>query len=200
MITFGKHSGKILSLGDSITVGHNALTGGWRKNFNTLMNAESREYSCVGLFSDPVGMAKNNHFGISGDTSTAQTLAVVQSRITTYQPNIVILGYGMNDLGQGVTPATFIASIKDIIDWINAVKFCKIYVQKVIVAGGGHPYAAFASNFNAANILIDDLPNLYTNVSVIDINNIATSDGIHPIDGVTGYDLMGTQIHDALEM
>jgi lysophospholipase L1-like esterase len=200
MIIFGKHSGKIMYIGDSITVGHNALSGGWRKNLNVLMTAENREFSCVGLFSDPAGMAKNNHLGISGDKATTQTISVVQSRITTYQPNIIILGYGMNDLGQGVTPAAFITSIKNIVDWINAVKFCKIYIQKIIVPTMGHPYASFASNFNTANTLIEDLPNYSSNISIVNINGIATSDGIHPIDGATGYDKMGTQIHDALEI
>lgn len=186
-------------MGDSITWGYAALTGGWRKGLNNLLDSSSVIYNCVGNFtSDSPGMTKPNHIGISGDRATYYNTSQIQSRINTYQPEVVILGYGMNDIGNGVTPTNFINAYKTIIDAINSSKYCRIYVQKIIIPSQSHAYTAYLSNYTTANNLIADFINYASNVKIIEIDSITTSDGIHPSDGTNGYDKMANQINQAL--
>jgi len=186
-------------MGDSITWGYAALTGGWRKPLNNALDADSVSFTCVGNFtSDSAGMTKPNHIGVAGDQASYHNSSTIGSRITTYQPEIVILGFGMNDIGNGVTPTNFINAYKVIIDAINANKYCRIYVQKIIVPSQSHPYTTYLSNYATANNLIADLVNYSNNVKIIEIDNITTSDGIHPSDGTNGYGRMAEQIKDRI--
>jgi len=199
MITFGKHLGRILYMGDSITWGYAALTGGWRKPLNNSLEADHVIFNCVGnMTNDSPSMSKPNHIGVSGDRATYMNSSVIGSRISTYQPEVVILGFGMNDIGNGVTPTNFINAYKVIIDAINANKYCRIFIQKIIIPSQSHSYTAYLSNYTTANNLIADLVNYSSNVKIIEIENITTSDGIHPSDGANGYGRMAEQIKETL--
>lgn len=199
MITFGTHLGKIIYIGDSITVGNNSLTGGWRKPLNNSLELDSVVFSCVGNYTtNSPGMTKPNHVGLSGDRATYHNSVDIGSIMTTYSPQSFILGFGMNDIGNGVAPTTFINAYKVIIDAINANKYCRIYVQKIIVPSQSHPYTNYLANYATANNLIADLVNYSSNIRIIEIDNISLSDGVHPNDGVSGYDRMAEQIKDRI--
>lgn len=88
---------RILALGDSITAGiGDPAGGGYRCLLKSYLTAQGIASDFVGsLSSGPCG--DTQHEGHSGWT-TDQILDIAADRVTTYQPDVVVLMIGTNDL------------------------------------------------------------------------------------------------------
>jgi lysophospholipase L1-like esterase len=176
MAAWVRNAGRIMVAGDSITVGHNGLVGGWRVGLSSALVAAGVAYSYVGPYSDAYGA----HRGVSGDRAGAQG-AGFQTDCETYDPSLVILGYGVNDIGGEYLDATgTLNAISDVIVRTQAgAPQALILVQSLVVPGPGFPtyYANRAENIevNAALPAFCSARGCY----FVDIGSPETSDGVH---------------------
>lgn len=176
--------GRVVACGDSITIGYNNLTGGWRLDTESILNMLGIACTWVG----PYTIGGGNHRGVSGEKASGVTDLV--SVLTTYQADCAILAWGTNDIGNGDGPSATLTAIQArIVDALTAgVRPNRIFVQSVVRATSG-PYSAFGADYVTVNAA---LPSICTTfgVNFVDIDTPTTTDGVHPADGVTGYQVM----------
>ena len=188
-----RNAGRILVMGDSITVGYYGLVGGWRAGLTSALSTAGVAHATVGPYSDAYG----NHRGVSGICAYQQTSSV-QTDCETYKPSIIVSASGANDIGGGATAAQTIAELGEIIDWCRAgAPHAMIELQTVIVPqNNGIPsYYDRRDIFSELNGLLPALCVTY-GVSLIDVGAPDTTDGLHPSS--TGYASMATAISSAL--
>jgi lysophospholipase L1-like esterase len=177
-----RYAGRIMCAGDSITEGYNDLVGGWRPGLSTALAAAGVGYVYVGPYSDAYGA----HRGVAGDRAGAQG-AGFQADMETYDPRVVILAYGVNDIGGEYLDATgTLAALSNVVALTKAgAPQATILMQSLIVPGPGFPtyYANRAQNV-AVNAALPAWCNA-RGVRFVDIGSPATSDGVHPTAG--GY-------------
>ena len=105
----------------------------------------------------------------------------------------------MNELGAGQSSTTFLATLNSGIDNIQAlatVKSSKILVQKVLAPTSG-AYFANIAQYTACRAAFD-AQMTSQGVTAVDCGTPAQSDGVHPSDGASGYDVMGAAMLSAL--
>lgn len=198
-VTWKRYAGRILWEGDSITRGSNGDNGGWRKYVQAALEAANIGYVAVGpLTAGSTGMTQTAHNGVSGSSMSASGVA---TDCSTYTPNVMCLAFGMNDLGSGTSSTTFLATLNSGIDNIQAleiVKSSKILVQKVLLPTSAH--ASYYANLAQFTACQSAAPAQMTTqgVTYVDCGSPAQSDGVHPVDGATGYDIMGAAMLSAL--
>jgi lysophospholipase L1-like esterase len=198
-VTFKRYAGRILWEGDSITRGQLGDNGGWRKYVQAALEAANIGYVAVGpLTVGSTGMTQTAHNGVSGGSMNASQVA---TDCTTYAPNVVCLAYGMNELGTGTSSTTFLATLNsgiDNIQTLGTVKSSKILVQKVLSPTAA--YAAYYANIAQYTACQAAAPAQMTSqgVTYVDVGTPAQSDGVHPSDGASGYDVMGAAMLSAL--
>lgn len=194
-----RNAGRILVMGDSITVGYHGLVGGWRVGLTGALSTAGVAYTTVGPYSDAYG----NHRGVSGISAYQQTSGV-QTDCETYKPRIIVIGYGANDVGgsaaggQQRTAAQTITELGEVIDWCQAgAPHAMLFLQTVIVPqNNGIPsYYDRRDIFSELNGLLPALC-VSQGVTLIDVGAPDTTDGLHPSS--TGYSSMATAISDAL--
>ena len=187
--------GSIMACGDSITVGELGLTGGWRSGVASRLTAAGIAYSYVGPITDAYG----SHRGESGTTAIAQVGAVIEANATTYQPDVAILAYGMNDIGMGNGPTAFLAALDDIVGWLRVgAPQVRILVLSVIRPGPNlYGYETYLADYDTVNAALPAWCDARL-CTFVDIGAPTTSDGVHPVDGASGYDVMADIIADAL--
>lgn len=189
------NAGKILCCGDSITVGYHSLLGGWRVGLSSALTASGITHAFAGPYSDAYG----SHAGVSGSSASDQSSAL-QTMCETYDPNIVIVGWGVNDVGgvaaggRGHSAATALADIEACLEWVIAgAPQARVFQTTLIVPqNNGIPsYYSRVPHFEQVNV---GLPALCKSlgVTLIDYGAPPTSDGLHPSQ--TGYASMATDI------
>lgn len=196
-VTWKRNAGKIMCAGDSITEGHNALTGGWRKKLFADLATAGVIFSAVGPYttSSP-GMTATAHRGLSGDrASVAKTN--LAATVTTYRPHVIIYGFGVNDIGNGASSATYLTDLDACIDAAQGVGFATHIVQTMVLPVSPHSYFANISVFTTAAAALPARV-AAQGATLCDIGTPAKSDGLHPSDGATGYDAMATAIYTSL--
>lgn len=183
-----RNAGKIYPKGDSLTEGYHGLLGGWRPGLSAALTAAGVAHSYVGQLSDAYGA----HHGVPG-ISAFQQGGSTQTDCETYDPRIIILGYGTNDVGglaaggQARTAAQCVASLTNVINWCQAgAPQALIFMQTLIVPqNAGIPsYYDRREIFEEANSLFPALV-LAEGIRLIDVGAPETSDGLHPTQ--TGY-------------
>lgn len=184
---------RVLCFGDSITVGHDALTGGWRKGLGEAAAAAGKPIMWCGLFSDAIG----SHRGLANESGSSGTITTnMQAWCAGYAPDVIIIAWGINDAAGGASGATILSTLEGRIDLAQAgAPNAAIFVQKILRnAIGGTAYNAQIDIANAG------LPDLCTaqGVTFVDVGDPVRSDNVHPIDGPTGYDLMAAALADAV--
>lgn len=173
--------GKVLLVGDSITVGYSGLQGGWRVPL-------ARACDAMGISAEFVGPYTNNgyaHRGVSGEK--ASEVSDLTSLIATYQPDTIVLAHGVNDLGAGDGVAALETAMSDLIDEAQAAApSADIWMLSAVppTSGAFFTYVADFTTWNTTNG-----PALATaqGITWVSIGSPAQSDGVHPTDTTSGY-------------
>lgn len=190
----------ILPLGDSITDGYN-VPGGYRVQLAALMNASGESYNFVGgLRNGPMVLTDKDHEGHSG-WRIDQIDAIIAGKMLRYQPDVVLIHLGTNDVGQDYDLANAPARLSDLVGDILAIAPGTTILVASIIPLTAPAYEARAVAFNA------EIPGIVSawstagyDVRFVDMHaelgtwNLA--DGVHPNAG--GYALMGTAWYEAL--
>jgi lysophospholipase L1-like esterase len=182
---------KIIPLGDSITDGFN-VPGGYRiKLWSSIQNL-GRTIDFVGSqVNGPSELGDRDHEGHSG-WRIDQIDTNINNWMDTYQPRIVLLHIGTNDIGQNYNVSTAPNRLSTLID-----KICarlpgdgKVYVAQLIPFSG---MDQAVTNFNSQIPgIVQSKVNEGKPVYMVDMYSALTlsdlADGVHP--NRTGYDKM----------
>ncbi|PIG90435.1 hypothetical protein CSQ79_26670 [Gloeocapsopsis sp. IPPAS B-1203] len=207
---FGNTTPRIMPLGDSITAGeHNVepTPGTYRIQLWKNLGADNLSVDFVGSqFNGPPSLGDKNHEGRGGWTIDQIAGLVDRGIIKTYQPQIVLLMIGTNDVLRSNSLNTIAGDLSSLIDRIsNESSSTRIFVSSIAPidpAAKGTTLSNLAKNFNA---LLPDLvrDKVAQGKKVTYINaggslnfNDLVSDGFHP--NVTGYNKIGNAWYDTL--
>lgn len=198
-ITWKRNAGKIMCCGDSITVGYNGLTGGWRKKVFADLATAGVSFTAVGPYTtDSTGMTATAHRGLSGDKASAAKTGL-GAEVATANPDLIIYGFGMNDLGSGTSnSAQYLDDLDACIDAAQAnVTFAIHIVQTLIRPTAPHSYFSNVAQFDTAQAALPARVATQGG-SMANVGTPALSDGVHPSNGASGYDAMATAIYNAI--
>jgi lysophospholipase L1-like esterase len=179
---------KIMSLGDSITFGTpDPGYGGYRRLLSTLLARDGYTIAFV-------GSERNTGSGLANEGHPGWTIAQIkdgidsQGWLTTYQPDIILLHIGTNDIrggNGGAAPDSLSALLDDI---LMRLPRTQVVVAEIIPFRQGLGPAH--RSYDAAVMRVAAAKG--ARVSVVDMTNILDrddyADGIHPNPG--GYDKM----------
>lgn len=190
-----RYAGRILAMGDSITIGHNGLVGGWRVGLSSALTAAGVGHTFVGPYSDAYGA----HRGVSGTAACLQTSAV-QTDCATYGPRLILLNYGVNDIGgsadggQERTAAQTITAMGGVIDWCQAGAPGAIILVGSIVVPQSPAFASYWARRAIHEEYNSLLPALCDSKGVVfdDAGAPETTDGVHL--SATGYGVRAASI------
>jgi lysophospholipase L1-like esterase len=193
---------KIMPLGDSITAGvHSSSMGGyrvwlWQDCVESGWNVEFVGSQRGG----PASLPDKAHEGHSG-WRIDQISAHVVGWLTSYQPQVVLLHIGTNDILQGYSVATALARLSYLVDQITTMLPMAIVIVAQITPLGRPLLDAKVREYNQGLVALMRRKeeegqrivtvDMYEGVPLADI-----ADGIHPDDA--GYALMAGVWYSAL--
>lgn len=207
---FGTTTPSVMPLGDSITAGQHAVEptpGTYRIQLWQNLRANNLSVDFVGSqFNGPPSLGDKNHEGHGGWTIDQIAGLVDQGIIKTYQPQIILLMIGTNDVLRNNSLSAIYGDLSNLINRISQESSkTQIFVSSIAPidpALRGTTRANLARNFNAA------LPDFvsekvaqgknvtYVNAGgSIDLADLV-SDGVHP--QVTGYNKIGKAWYNTL--
>jgi lysophospholipase L1-like esterase len=188
-------------VGDSITYGYQSSTGdGYRQELFNDLTGEGHPLDFVGSAQGGT-MADPDNEGHSG-WRIDQIAGIIDSSLATYQPNVITLMIGTNDMGQDYQVSTAPARLSSLITQIeNDDPTATLLVSNLIVSTNTD-VAQYEPAFNAA------IPGIVAaqqaaghHTALVDMNSVLTtadlSDGLHPNDG--GYVKMGDAWNTAVQ-
>ena len=182
---------RLMPLGDSITDG-TILPGGYRTELWKKLMMDGDNIDFVGsISSGSPDLGDSDHQGLIGWT-IPQLDGSVGGWIAAYQPDIVLLHIGTNDLDHGATPESMTQSMSKLIGDIFAAKPDTFIIVSTLVPST-HGAGSTWSSFNAS------IPNIAAQYSsqgrriiALDMSQVVTggdlADGIHP--NAIGYSKM----------
>lgn len=194
-----RYAGRIMISHDSLGIGYTDLVGGFRPELSAALTAAGVQHSYAGPYSDAYGA----HRSVSGTAAVLQTSAL-QTDCETYDPRVVLLGYGVNDLGgnpdgQQQTVAQFLTGLSNCIAWAQAgAPQAIVIVQSVPIPGPAFPtyYARRALNEEANSLLPSFCEARRCRFVSINDSDAFTSDGVHRT--AAGYTLMAAALSGAI--
>ncbi|MES1021703.1 GDSL-type esterase/lipase family protein [Gloeocapsa sp. BRSZ] len=207
---FGTTTPRVMPLGDSITAGQHAVEptpGTYRIQLWKNLRADNLSVNFVGSqFNGPPSLGDKNHEGHGGWTINQIAGLVDQGIVKTYQPQIVLLMIGTNDIRPNNSPSKIASDLSNLIDRISQNSSnTQIFVSSIAPidpAFLGSTRANLAKSFNA---LLPDLVKdkvaqgkkvTYVNAGgSLDVTDLVP-DGIHP--NLTGYNKIGDAWYDTL--
>jgi lysophospholipase L1-like esterase len=179
----------VMPLGDSITKGagdgnSNAWTAGYRRDLWNRLQGVGVAVNFVG--SQVHGGPDPNHQGMAG-WRIWQLQEYAAEWITTYQPDVVLLMAGTNDISDGTPPAVVLARLELLIDTIQATK------PGIAVRVGTIPLRREPSTLQdetkayntSVQLMVSARWHLGQRISVVPIHQVSTStlayyDYVHP--------------------
>jgi lysophospholipase L1-like esterase len=191
-----EHALTVMPLGDSITDGLNG-TGGYRSDLWQLFQTDARFVDFVGSqAAGPVQLGDKNHEGHPG-WRIDQVDAQVTGWLTGYQPDVVLLHIGTNDVIQNYALSQAPSRLSALIDHITtAVPGAEVYVSTIVpCADAGKDGQTQAYNATIPGI-VQAKANLGRHVHLVDMHAATStadlsSDGVHPSNG--GYSKMAAR-------
>lgn len=177
---------------DSVGFGSPNILGGFRKPAEAVL-IRYPFFSFTGPynFSASPGMTYEQHYALPGQTAEQALVAAggIIGNVGTYQPDVLTIGWGINDLSAGKTPA----QVRDlraqiIADARTAKPNIKIIQRSIVCQGCAQNVGG---NVTALNTLLQTLA---TSTGTIwwDAGTPPTGDTIHPTEA--GYATMGVQL------
>lgn len=195
---------KILPLGDSITYGviqGSTETGGYRSELFNLFAADNFSVDFVGSLSNGPNDIDIEHEGHRG-WRIDQIAASVNEWLNTYQPDVVQLMIGTNDILQDYALSTAPDRLSGLIDQItNLLPNSNVLVASIPPISSSTIDQQQAIWFNSSlPEIVDSKVSQGKKVSFVDIFSQLTfsdlSDGVHP--SAEGYNKIAAAWHDAL--
>lgn len=185
---------KIMPLGDSITAGDNSYKyGAYRAELWQLCQAAGWHVQFVGSKqSGPPSLPNRHHEGHSG-WRIDQISAHVVRWLETYQPQIILLHIGTNDLRQGYSVSTALGRLSYLIDQITTtLPDAVLVVAQVTPQWKPSINTSIIAYDNAIPALVKQKVAQGARVECVDMYNAVplsdVSDHIHP--NTQGYTLM----------
>ncbi|WP_119323119.1 RICIN domain-containing protein [Capsulimonas corticalis] len=182
---------RLMAVGDSITAGYRSSTGnGYRGPLWTELINQGDALDFVGSQRSGVMFDPDNE-GYFGDRID-QIAGLINGELALYQPNVVLLHIGTNDLGQNYQVSTAPNRLASLIDQILAADpGVTILVAQLICNSTGWVQTDI-NNFNSqipgiVQARVNAGKHVYT-VSMSSLNLGDLNDGLHPNDG--GYQKM----------
>ena len=191
---------RLMPIGDSITAGYRSSTGvGYRGPLWPELINDGDALDFVGSQRSGTMFDPDNE-GYYGDRID-QIASLINSELVLYQPNVVLLHIGTNDLGQNYQVSTAPNRLASLIDQILAADpGVTILVAQLIPNSTGW----VQDDINTFNSQIPGIvqarvnagKHVYT-VSMSSLNLNDLSDGLHPNDG--GYQKMADNWHAGIK-
>lgn len=210
-------AGRVLCLGDSLTVGFNGTdntSGAYRAPWFGLAFGAGKTLLPVGPTANGPALVGGQtfpaeHAGVSGER-VDQLTARLAALLTAHTPNGLFVLGGMNDANQGVA-----GSLRQLVRGrVNALlNTARGYSQTMPIFYALVPPSvsngALETKITEANLGILDALTDQRNIGrpvaePIDLNTGAvadgytTTDGIHPPAGAAGFDILGARVHAAV--
>jgi lysophospholipase L1-like esterase len=188
-------------LGDSITYGTQSSTGnGYRGPLWNDLTGEGYRLSFVGSV-QAGSMADSDNEGHPG-LRIDQIAALTNTSLATYQPNVITLMAGTNDLVQDFQESTAPARLRALIDQITADDPTATVLVASLIVGANANIAAGEPAFNAAIPgIIQAEQAAGKHVALVDMGAVTTADlaadGIHPVD--SGYLKMAAAWNEGIQ-
>src|SRR4051794_3333390 len=189
---------KIMPLGDSITWGvGSTTTSSYRAAlWNRLVNQAGYAVDFVGS-QQSGSLPDTDNEGHSG-WRIDEIAANVDGWLATYQPDVILLHIGTNDMNQNYQVGTAPQRLGGLIDQILAARpTATVLVAKIIPP----PDATLQARINAFNAAVPGIVGSRgTRARLVDLSTLAASDlndTLHPND--TGYARMAVRWYTALE-
>ncbi|MEV4753757.1 RICIN domain-containing protein [Micromonospora sp. NPDC049559] len=191
----------VLPLGDSITDGLDG-TGGYRADLWQLFRADGGYVDFVGSqFAGPERLGDRDHEGHPGwriDQIDAQATAWM----TSYQPDVVLLHVGTNDVIQNYAPSQAPSRLSALVDHLGAAVPAADILVSTIVPFADAPREALTRAYNATiPPMVAAKAGAGKRVRLVDLHAALTpadllADGVHPSNG--GYSKMAVAWYAAL--
>jgi lysophospholipase L1-like esterase len=212
-----------MALGDSITEGKYVGDGGYRQDLQNLLAAGGISYNFVGQEDDgnpanytgySIGMADPNHEGfasfridqiLNGGSEEGHTAPPIGTTLAEYDPNVVLLMIGTNDILQGYSLSSAPSRLDSLVDAIVTDDVgVKLILASVTPLGGAYAnYDSAAQTYNASipgivskyqamgdKVVYADMHSALNNTTDLG------SDGIHP--SASGYSKMANVWYQAI--
>lgn len=207
---FGTTTPKVMPLGDSITAGrHNVepTPGTYRIQLWKNLLADNLSVDFVGSqFNGPPSLGDKNHEGHGGWTIDQITGLVNQGVIKTYQPQMILLMIGTNDVLRANSLKEITSDLSNLIDRISSESSnTRIFVSSIAPIDPAYKGPTRANLANDVNALLPDLvqDKVAQGKKVTFVNaggslslNDLVPDGVHP--SVAGYNKIGNAWYDTL--
>jgi lysophospholipase L1-like esterase len=184
---------KVMPLGDSITDGY-STAGGYRIKLWSNIQGIGKTVDFVGSLSNgPAELTDKNHEGHSG-WRIDQLDTNINTWMDTYQPRIVLLHIGTNDITQNYDLANAPNRVGGLVDKICAKLPAggKVYVAKVVPISYASGDQAAVSFNNQVATVVQTRQSAGKPVYIVDMHSALTTsdlaDQVHP--NRTGYDKM----------
>jgi lysophospholipase L1-like esterase len=190
----------VMPLGDSITDGYN-VPGGYRIELEDLIEADGADVDFVGSLSNgPADLDDHDHEGHSG-WRIDQIQGIIRPRMATYDPDVVLLHIGTNDIAQNYQVARAPARLRRLVQTIVDMSPDTLVAVASIIPISTAIYERKVVAYNAQiPDIVDDISAAGGNVIYVDMHSELTTadlaDGVHPNEG--GYDKMGDAWYDAI--
>ncbi|GAA1566332.1 hypothetical protein GCM10009804_23870 [Kribbella hippodromi] len=193
---------KIMPLGSSTTAG--SIPGGYRTDLYWMLNSEGHPVDFVGSVTDstPANLPDRDHEGHGGWVIDQMT-AIAADRMQTYQPDIVLLHAGANDVLGNVNLATAPARLETLIrTMLTARPGLAVYVATVGPMGDAATNARAATFNNQIPFVVAKLAAEGAKVRFVDTRSALpasdiAADGIHLTH--SGNTKLAAQWYAALE-
>ncbi|GAB7043524.1 MULTISPECIES: GDSL-type esterase/lipase family protein [Catenuloplanes] len=190
---------RLMPLGDSITYGWGGAGGnGYRSHLYQAVAAAGGTVDFVGTQRDGDG-ADPDHEGHSGWVID-QIAAIAPGVVAQYQPNVVALHIGTNDMNNNVDPAGAPRRLDALLDRIYAEAPSATILLALIIPASNPVVQQRIDTYNAAVASIAERRRAAgQRIVPADMRGVTTADlpdGLHPNDA--GYRTMATAFHAAL--
>lgn len=182
---------RLMPIGDSITAGYRSSTGnGYRGPLYTELINQGDALDFVGSQRSGVMFDPDNE-GYFGDRID-QISGLISGELALYQPNVVLLHIGTNDLGQGYQVSTAPSRLASLIDQIIAADPGVTVLVAQLICNSTPSVQSLINSYNSqipgiVQARVNAGKHVYT-VSMSSLTTADLNDGLHPNDG--GYQKM----------
>ncbi len=191
---------RLMPMGDSITVGYQSNPeNGYRASLYSQLVGNGNPTDFVGLYRNGDAFDPDHTGYQGGEISTLQGLA--DNALATYQPNIITLHIGSNDMNNNDQVSTAPNRLAALIDQIFADDPSVALIVAQLIPNGN---AAVQDRINSYNSQIPGIVQARANagkhiymVSMSSLNTGDLSDGLHPNNG--GYQKMANVFYAGVQ-